>query len=180
MIYCDIVQDLLAAPLMPLGPGRPDEMLRPKLAQLTPASLFAPHSVRDDAAARSCLAGLWLLHNFLDESHTISQDISTVEGSYWHGILHRREPDYANAKYWFRRVGRHPVFEALREQAAQVDGAEDVLGGRETWDPIAFVDLCERAGRGDSRLEAACREIQRIEWRLLFDYCYRRALGAST
>src|SRR5207245_11135 len=54
-------------------------------------------------------SGLYLRFNFLDESHTISQGIHTVEGSYWHAIMHRREPDYSNAKHWFRKVGQHPV-----------------------------------------------------------------------
>ena len=44
--------------------------------------------------AACCLCGLWLLHDFLDESHSLSQEITTDTGSYWHGIMHRREPDY--------------------------------------------------------------------------------------
>ena len=63
--------------------------------------------------ALACMAGLWLRHDFLDESHRISQDLENPSGSYWHGIMHRRELDFSNAKYWFRRVGMHRVFEPL-------------------------------------------------------------------
>ena len=62
--------------------------------------------------AAACLAGLWLHHNFLDESHTLSQDIDTTTGSYWHAIMHRREGDYGNAKYWLHRVGASDVRDA--------------------------------------------------------------------
>jgi hypothetical protein len=91
--------ELLAGPrLMPLGPGTSDQALRPRLAALTPEHLCAPHPVRDPDMARACLAGLWLLYDFLDESHTISQNLGTPTGSYWHGLMHRREPDYDNPK----------------------------------------------------------------------------------
>ena len=49
--------------------------------------MFEPHDVRDAAAAAACRAGLWLYHDFLDESHTISQEIETPEGSYWHALF---------------------------------------------------------------------------------------------
>src|SRR5688572_28594457 len=82
--------------LMPLGPGAPDPAVRRKLAGLSPEAMFDPEPVKrlDDALA--CLAGLWLLYDHLDESHRISQDLAGQEGSYWHAIMHRREPDYGN------------------------------------------------------------------------------------
>jgi len=67
-----------------------------RLAPLDPDRLLVPHAVRDRDMARACLAGLWLSHDFLDESHTISQEIATPTGSYWHGLMHRREPDASN------------------------------------------------------------------------------------
>src|SRR5436309_14158300 len=105
--------------LPPLGPGTPNETAGARLQALRVETAFAPQPVRDRDMAASCLAGLWLWHNYLDESHKISQEIDTPTGSYWHGLLHRREPDFANSKYWFRRVGRHPVFGPLCEAAAR-------------------------------------------------------------
>ena len=112
--YGPVAVGLLREKWLPaLGPGNPDPHLRPKLEVLTAEQLLAPHPVRDRDMAAACLAGLWLYHDFLDESHEISQTLLTPSGSYWHGLMHRREPDFSNAKYWFRRVGDHPVFEPL-------------------------------------------------------------------
>ena len=61
-------------------------------------------------------AALWLIAGELDRSHKISQKFETPDGSYWHGIMHRREGDFWNAKYWFRHAGQHPVFEQLAKQ----------------------------------------------------------------
>ena len=106
-----VFAEILAEPrLMPLGPGKPNQPLRSKLADLTPESAFAHARLADREMAQACIAGVWLYHDFLDESHTISQKLQSTTGSYWHGIMHRREPDYANAKYWFDRVSEHPIF----------------------------------------------------------------------
>ena len=62
-------------------------------------------------------AGLHLFYDDLDGSHSLSQTVEgrgkNHNGDYWHAIMHRREPDYDNAKYWFRRVGAHPVMTEL-------------------------------------------------------------------
>jgi hypothetical protein len=154
-----------------LGPGSPHEPAQSALAALSPETAFPV--VRDRGAALACVSGLWLYHDFLDQSHTLSQDLPGWFGSYWHGIMHRREPDAGNAKYWFRRVDVNPVYEALAADAAQL--GLSVAGG--TWDPSAFVDRCERErGRGTEG-ELLCRRVQLREMQLLFDHCYRLAVG---
>ena len=60
---------------------------------------------------------LW--HDHLDASHALSQDIRSIDGSFLHGIMHRREPDYPNAKYWFNRVGTHDAFPKFFDRAKQ-------------------------------------------------------------
>src|SRR5438874_1903751 len=101
-----------------LGPGTPNQAIRDLFQALSVDRLFP--QCRDRDAALGCLSGLWLVHDFLDESHTISQDLGGWIGSYWHGIMHRREPDAGNAKYWFRRVEVNPVYAALAADAAEL------------------------------------------------------------
>src|ERR1041384_6128485 len=54
-------------------------------------------------------AGLYLYFGFWDEAHEVAQSIENQEGSYWHAIVHRQEPDAGNASYWFGQVGSHPI-----------------------------------------------------------------------
>ena len=177
---------ILPAPgrLNALGPGRPNSSMLSKLRLLTRETAFGPLEVSDQDMADGCLAGLWMAHDFLDEAHEVCQAINTPTGGYWHGILHRREPDFANAKYWFRRVGRHAVFEQLRTAvvelaAEEVPPAARFLVRQSAWDPFAFVDLCEASMAGDAPAEMFCRRVQRREWDLLFDYCFRHAVGKA-
>jgi hypothetical protein len=180
--YNSLVSELLAgAELNELGPGNPGVESRPLLDQLTDASLVAPHQPRDPDAAWACCAGLWLRYNFLSDSHRISQDLETPEGSYWHGIMHRREGDFDNAMYWFRRVGSHPVFDELAAESLKLvgkilpDSSETFLSDGNCWAPDRFNDLCRQSAGTGSDLEQLCREVQRREWDLLFDFCYRHA-----
>lgn len=93
-------------------------------------------------------AALWLYVDDLDRSHALSQSIETEAGAFWHGIMHRREGDFWNSKYWFRRAGTLP----------------DRLG----LDPSRLTDEVSGvpAGENPERLV----ELQRHEWLTLFEH----------
>jgi hypothetical protein len=158
--YSPAVAELLALPHpVALGPGKADAALRPRLttavADLPPA----------------CAAGLWLRFDFFDESHAISQEAETPDLNFWHAILHRREPDAWNSKYWFRRVGPHPVLEQLRAGALTLGYAFTT--------PEAFVDLCENVRGTGSAQEETARRVQMLEWQILFDHGLRGGSGGT-
>jgi hypothetical protein len=167
--------------LNPLDGGAENSTAEANLKALSVDSAFAGKTVVDQDMADGCISGAWLYHNFLDRSHTISQGIQTNTGSFWHGIMHRWEPDFSNSKYWFRNVGDHPLFDQLNEGAKDIaraaGDAPGFLTEQTSWDPHAFVDLCAEALSGKSSEDALCREIQQREWELLFDYSYRHAVG---
>jgi Fe-S-cluster formation regulator IscX/YfhJ len=127
-------------------------------------------------------AGLFLLNDLFDESHACSQSIEGEgqyhTGDYWHAILHRREPDYGNSKYWFRRVGKHPIFADLArgvEHRLRRSAIPHPLADG-NWDPFAFVDLCAGA-ESNPVLEEWCEQVQYLEMLLLLEHSYREAAG---
>lgn len=116
------------------------------------AALVSGIVASPDIAARPPLcAGLWLYVDELDHSHTISQGINDSTGSFWHGIMHRREGDFGNSHYWFHRVGKHPAI-------ALIPG----------YDPHAFIDEVEAQ---HAKSPAMLIERQRDEWATLFEWC---------
>ena len=151
------------------GGQRPMPLAQPKctsgkaLAALreSDARLLFPRS----RAAAAAFAGLQLYFGCWEQAHETAQNIHTPEGSYWHAIVHRQEPDAWNSDYWFRQVGRHAIFPALRDAAA----ALAVDFGPE-WRPAAFLQFCDRASPG-SEAERQAMAVQLAEWQLLFDYC---------
>ena len=142
-----------------------------------PPSPLVPNKVLDAALGRqidalkaepALKAALHLWNDDLHRCHAIAQDLPSADGSYLHGVMHRREPDYGNSKYWFHRVGDHPAFPDVRTSALEVlpgDLRRAVEKDR-AWDPFRMVDWCERAAR-EPQLEAVLRVLQRREIEIL-------------
>lgn len=154
-------------------------LARELLADVRPEQLLA------GPAGEAMLAGLWLWHDGLEECHRIVQG-SAPQGfgstfAFWHAIMHRREGDFSNSKYWYACAANHPTLQILANQAGSIVNPAPadnsllrlVAGG---WNANAFVDLIESVHRdvGDARFRMAV-QLQQLEWRLLFDHCARAA-----
>jgi hypothetical protein len=110
------------------------------------ASSEAPRFTRELSRA-----AVLLWHDHFDAAHEIAQDIENANGSFIHGVLHRREPDFMNARYWFRRVGsHHPSFDCIVGKIKvalltipNMEMTAQQLAPNDKWDPLKFIDFLE-------------------------------------
>ena len=192
--YGETAREILAASgngerMMPLTPAGPWEGEALDRLRGSSAEELLDGRIVSREFAECFRSALFLYFSALDESHRISQSIPSTTGSLLHGIMHRREPDFPNAKYWFRRVGRHEIFPALREKAleklrsarnAPAKRLGAAVESRGDWDPFWFVDQCEKVERGrETEGEQPLMEVQRVEWQLAVEFCRRRAVGEA-
>ncbi len=154
--------------------GGTPELARQMLDGVTAEQLVAAKSSAD---SQGMLAGLWLWLDGLGESHRISRGLSTQTGSFWHAIMHRREGDFSNSKYWYARAAGHPALAILGQQGSAMVNPmpadkrllKIVANG---WNAGAMVDLArEMHGQPQDPIFPAAVALQRLEWKTLFDYC---------
>lgn len=144
-----------------LGPDR-----RPGALSIAEIDAKLPKTDPSDRA-RLVRAVLYLWHDHLDESHRIAQEIENPDGSLVHAMMHRREPDFWNSKYWLRRAGPHPAFAKLGPRAAELlarSGNAPLarrLAPQGRWDACAFVDAVEEAGPREVEL---LKQVQKLEF----------------
>ena len=165
-----LAEEELLLRLIPTEPGHPDRLRRIREAtedELTGGAVLAhpsyPQLVR---------AGLLYAYDAVEECHRIVQEIGTDEGSYWHGMAHRREGDFENARYWFRRTGKLGLFPEMHARASEVSA---LMGRQANWDPYVLVGQCEQARFGGDVDQKELVALQRIEFEVMFDHLWRGA-----
>ena len=162
-------------------PGLPDLGPNPRSGTEKPAALNQKlDAILGDSKVPSrnqqlirALIHLW--HDHLDSAHSLAQEIEGPDGAFVHGIMHRREPDYGNAAYWFRRVGQHAEFPEIGKRAALIPEVRaspkiySALFPASGWDPFAFINLCERYARTEDAARSALQKIQAAETEVLLE-----------
>ena len=119
--------------------------------------------------------GLYYAVDAIHEAHAVFQEASGDLGSYWHGMMHRREGDFENARYWFRRAGTLGFFDSLHHAASEHSA---VMARQSNWDPYLFTGECEQARFGAEEGLKELAALQLIEFEGVFDYSWRKsALG---
>jgi len=144
----------IAAACAPLFDQAPMESAMTALTGSHPIHTELVEQVLNDPAMQGraeLAAGLWLYVDDLERSHATSQTLPDPTGAFWHGIMHRRDGDFSNSRYWMRRAASHPL-----------------IAGGPRLDPGRLVDAVERS-RGDDTADLIAR--QRAEWQSLFEWC---------
>jgi hypothetical protein len=80
----------------------------------------------------------------LERAHLLVQEASNADGTYIHGMVHRTEDDFDNARYWFSRTAVHPAAAEIYRRAA---ANSPKVASRVTWDPVWMTDWVEASRR---------------------------------
>lgn len=112
----------------------------------------------DEIRRRHLLALALCWHDQWHAAHDLCQSMEgDPDMDLVHAILHRREGDADNARYWLERVGSHAIFPRLIPVAA-AEGFSDLVADS-AWRPAVFMAHCLRAtatdGPGLIRIQAA-------------------------
>lgn len=123
---------------------------------LNPPQVGLPKHAAQQPDWNLILGGLLYAADLLDEAHSVFQEAKSREGSYWHGMMHRREGDFPNARYWVLRAG-------------PVEGVARLAG----FSPAAFVSECEESV-GQGECPPRLLETQRLEWEAMMLWSWQR------
>ncbi len=159
----------------PLPKEPTDYELVIRIREADDARIFGGLALEPGAPLALVRAGLFYYHNALEDSHKGSARTEGDMAAYWHGMVHRREGDFENARYWMRRAGEQPVFQEMQGRAS--DGSPH-MSRQSNWDPFLFINLCEQFKYGEYSYKKEIGHLQRAEFAAMFDYAWRRCVAS--
>lgn len=162
-----------------LSPLTPEQAWHPRLdeeiATLSEPLLAVGHP-DGLLSAQAWKAALYLWNDSLDAALKLVEHMVTPTGAALHGIMHRREGDYDNAKYWFHRAGDHPAFHSLqsrsasflRQQAIPEGPLKEVFDKMITqgnWNPYLFIHsiAIQESRYGEDETRGLLEQLQQLE-----------------
>lgn len=149
----------------PANPPALDLAARSRVASAQTIRLHEFGRTALSTSRRTVATGLMFLwHDHWERAHEIAQsDEGEPDHDLLHGMIHRREGDFSNAKYWFRSAGPHAAFPMITARVASVARNHAVASKvikEGVWNPSGFVDVVRDVSRGH---EEMCRAIQAAE-----------------
>ena len=166
--------DLTQTPTMPDLDGGPRLGIRPKASLQDSIELLLAELGTAPGQSVLILATAFLFNDHHDAAHDLIEDLKCPEGCLIHALLHRREPDYWNARYWLRRNPNNPIYRHLTSylKTQPMGAAETIVFQRLTFsgvvDPIALVDECETYARKPDQPESLfVKRVQHAEFQAL-------------
>ncbi|RYG34397.1 hypothetical protein EON81_15680 [bacterium] len=128
-------------PLVSLFERLPLEEAMPRLVEGSLQPVTGPLAVLAEETAEGLppakQALVWLYIDDLERAHNLCQDDSSEMGSLLHAIVHRREGDFSNARYWLMRAGSLADEQSKslveRVKATRGDEPELLSRQREEW-----------------------------------------------
>ena len=164
MAYSAFITDFLReakVPRLSLKDPPPDERLIAKAAEAKDREITG-----EENSNVGCIRSLlFLAAGELDQAHRLAQEIPTSAGSYIHGMIHRIDDDFGNARYWFRRARTVPAAAEMYRRAA---AASVTVASHPSWDPFAVSDMVE-ASRIDG-VSDELRAVLTVEFEVLLEF----------
>lgn len=139
MNYSAFITEFLHTALLPRLSAHeplPDKQLIERVA------VAGEHEIaRASGPQARCTRSLLLLAaGGVSQAHRIVQEMSTPDAAYIHGVIHRVDDDFNNARYWFRSVRIHPAASEMYRRAA---ASSLTVARRPIWDPVFVTDMVE-------------------------------------
>jgi hypothetical protein len=101
----------------------------------------------------------------IESAHRIVQEAPGTDGNYLHGMVHRVDADFDNARYWFFRAGVHPASPEIYRRAA---ANSQTISSRPSWDPSLVTDWLEQSRT--EQISEELRTVLQIETEVLLEY----------
>jgi hypothetical protein len=173
MTYSVFITDFLHDAQLPRISARepvPDQRLIQRVAAVEDHEIARTN----DQESKCIRSLLFVAAGGVEQAHRIVQEISTSAGAYIHGMIHRLDDDFDNARYWFRRAGIHSAAAAMYDRAAR---NRLTVASQPVWDPILVTDLVEISRTAG--VTEDLRAVLTIEFEVLLESLWDRTEGCE-